>query len=974
LGEYLYLTDALIRLTIGKYLALLCLFFTGAVIGQEPYSLTIDKSKGLISENVYDIFQDSKGFIWIAHDEGLSRYDGVNFKNYSSPFQSSKGGSCIREDLYGRIWYENFDGYFFYIEHDSLKALPDVKPVGFCRFGIIGNKLLTIQNKGIYIYNLHTLKLHKKIPINLTYYTSAECSNGRYYLIMTNVFEFDSNGAMTIIPNFKSEGKWPGGASQAKHKVLLYDRNNSMRANYQVGQNACFKKFNMPFEGFIQTESYTDSCYWFCTSDGVYGFTESGTPLNNGEPYFRNKSISRVLKDKEGNFWFGTTNGGVLFVPDLNTRVFSYPFAVVKLKTAGADLLAGTKSGQVYLMPGNSMQPRLLMDNQVNKEILYLDYDSISDLIYSTSNRFFAFNRKGQECWKSEISIKQCVRTANGYFAFSATGVSGLLTFDKTLDLRKSPCFKSTGSPSGNLEVSHFVDGARGKATAYDGATATIYYSLNTGTFLFKNCALTETRVNGQRFYVSEFQQNDTSVVALSTQGKLYRLHHGIASELNYTKNQPDLLCQDIRLSRGYLFVSTSQGLFFSAPGELYGKFRPLGVNFSGSKVYDMEVNNGVFHAAIGQGIVNIPLNKLEMPVPGADFIVNHIKANNRQIQSGSQLEYTENNINIDYSVICFRNTESENVFYKINDGEWIKTVGKLRALSLAALSPGDYKITFSTGLYGPDTENTTEVTFTILQPWWLTKSFILSSILLALLAFFGVYWWQTGLLRRQNQLLTQKFELEKNLRQSVLKSIKAQMNPHFFYNALNTIQSFIFTDDKRSASTYLSKFSKLTRTILEMSEKENVTLAEEIEALTLYLDIEKVRFDNDFNFEITKPQNINPELIRIPSMLIQPYVENAIKHGLLHKKGNKQLHLKFEFENGLLTVLVSDNGIGRQRSYELNKIKQKKHSSFATQANSTRLSILNKDEARVGVEFVDKKDALGNAEGTDVILRIPTV
>jgi LytS/YehU family sensor histidine kinase len=178
--------------------------------------------------------------------------------------------------------------------------------------------------------------------------------------------------------------------------------------------------------------------------------------------------------------------------------------------------------------------------------------------------------------------------------------------------------------------------------------------------------------------------------------------------------------------------------------------------------------------------------------------------------------------------------------------------------------------------------------------------------------------------------------------------------------------------DDKRNASTYLSKFSKLTRTILEMSEKETVSLAEELEALNLYLDIEKVRFSEDFNFAIKIDKKINTDTVKIPSMLIQPYIENAIKHGLLHKKGRKELMLDFEMKQGVLLITLDDNGIGRKRSGEINRIKNSNHQSFATEANSRRLDILNKSESKVGVEYEDKMDQLGNSKGTIVTIRIP--
>lgn len=148
--------------------------------------------------------------------------------------------------------------------------------------------------------------------------------------------------------------------------------------------------------------------------------------------------------------------------------------------------------------------------------------------------------------------------------------------------------------------------------------------------------------------------------------------------------------------------------------------------------------------------------------------------------------------------------------------------------------------------------------------------------------------------------MLNEKVELEQNLHKSIMKTIKSQMNPHFFYNALNTIQAFIFTNDKAKANTYLAKFSKLTRLILEQAEKETITLAEEINTLQLYLELEKIRFNNNFEYRINADSIDNKELIEIPPMLIQPYIENAIKYGLLHKKSDRLVKIDFVIDENL--------------------------------------------------------------------------
>jgi tetratricopeptide (TPR) repeat protein len=250
---------------------------------------------------------------------------------------------------------------------------------------------------------------------------------------------------------------------------------------------------------------------------------------------------------------------------------------------------------------------------------------------------------------------------------------------------------------------------------------------------------------------------------------------------------------------------------------------------------------------------------------------------------------------------------------------------------------------------------------------------FMISLLLLA--GSIGYFLFERYKHKKESQAWATQLRYEQNLNKSVLTSIKAQMNPHFFYNALNTIQSYIFSDDKRNATTYLNKFSNLTRMILEMSEKDRVPLKQEIKALTLYLELEKSRFHENFSFQLNVDEQIDQEMVSIPTMLIQPYVENAIKHGLLHKTEDRQLMIDIRQSEQTLQVSIDDNGVGRAQSAEFNKQRPDKPESFSSQANQIRLDILNNGrQSKVGVQFIDKHNEHQVATGTTVIISIPLV
>ncbi|MCH4830292.1 sensor histidine kinase [Flavobacterium columnare] len=227
--------------------------------------------------------------------------------------------------------------------------------------------------------------------------------------------------------------------------------------------------------------------------------------------------------------------------------------------------------------------------------------------------------------------------------------------------------------------------------------------------------------------------------------------------------------------------------------------------------------------------------------------------------------------------------------------------------------------------------------------------------------------------IKKRNQLILDKINLEKNVNQSNLRALKSQMNPHFFFNALNTLQSYIVANEKNEAIEYLSKFSNLTRIILEMTDKDWISIADEVKTLKLYLEIEKARFEEDFLFSIKTQADLDVEAIKIPSMLLQPYVENALKHGLLHKFGIKELYINFTIKDKILSILIEDNGIGRKKSQELNQIKNKKHQSFATNALQNRIDLLNEyNQKNISIEIIDKLTDNKLPNGTLIVIQIP--
>jgi LytS/YehU family sensor histidine kinase len=198
-------------------------------------------------------------------------------------------------------------------------------------------------------------------------------------------------------------------------------------------------------------------------------------------------------------------------------------------------------------------------------------------------------------------------------------------------------------------------------------------------------------------------------------------------------------------------------------------------------------------------------------------------------------------------------------------------------------------------------------------------------------------------------------------------------MNPHFMFNSLNSIKYFILQSKPETAAEYLSDFAHLIRMILQHSRKSNITLSEELEVLELYIELEQLRFGEAFEFSKIIDPSVELEFVKIPPMLLQPYVENAIWHGLNHSKSKGSLILEIRKTDDFILCIIDDNGIGRTKSASLKSLNATKYKSMGMGITQNRIDLINKlNQMGIAVEIIDKKDQDGSALGTKVVLKIP--
>lgn len=953
------------------YYVILWVIGLNKLVAQDPYFVAINIEKGLPSNSVYNILQDTKGFMWFAHDEGLSRYDGYEVKTYINSNQSAKAGTCLNEDKYGRIWYENFDGYVFYVQNDTLHALKHQHlPVGFLEYGILEDKLCVLANGLVDFYDLKTLRFLKSVEIPKGFVTSAIASNNKYY-ISNNTFTYiDSSGNFFNVTNTSSREKIPSFMQKDDEGVFAVTRFNELGTCYHIQNDSLKTKFKIPEVSYIQAAYFVNDCYWFFTTKGVYVYNKLGQIQNNGEPYFKEKNIRGVYKDREDNFWFSTASEGLLMVPNIDAKVIFKQIKPNRFDYGDNKLFVGTRDHKIISIDLEKNSTRVYFDGQSNHDIFILNFDEQTQSIYFTSNDFACVDLNGKVKSLARIAIKDIVRVDNIYSAFAASGTFGLLKHNFTKANEWDSIF-NTNVLSVNSIFSGFSSEVRSKSICYLPSKKEVFVITSAGLFKFTPHSLVEVTSGGKQIFGKKIRSYKNKIFILLGEGKIISYENGIFKSYLDGKFSSESQIKNFTIQQNNLLLQVNKSIYYiNLNNDL-----PFYQGSYDEEITDMFVKNGQLFLATSNGIITQKLCLGKQTSVNAWLNLNSLKVNNQfyDLSASNQFNYNQNNIEINYSILCFKTKEEVPLSYRINEGDWIQTQPESRNLNLASLSPGVYKIDFILNSIQENALPLKSITFIIQKPWWQKWWFYLVVIVLFLFLVFAIYVWRTNELIKKNKLATEKMELENALNRSVLTAIKSQMNPHFFHNALNTIQSFIYSNDKKNASTFLNKFSKLTRMILEMSEKDKVTLSEEIASILLYLEIERVRFNDDFEFKIEIQNHIDQEMIKIPSMILQPYIENAIKHGLLHKAGLKKLQIEFKQEEKYLVITINDNGIGRKRSLELNKIKRDKHQSFSTDANETRLNLLNRGNLRkVLVEFTDKTDNYNNSEGTLVTISIP--
>lgn len=343
-------------------------------------------------------------------------------------------------------------------------------------------------------------------------------------------------------------------------------------------------------------------------------------------------------------------------------------------------------------------------------------------------------------------------------------------------------------------------------------------------------------------------------------------------------------------------------------------------------------------------------------------------------------LRYNQDNFAIEFNNIDFITLEAEkNILYKLEnyDNEWRKSSAEKKAYYYN-VQPGNYifRVKAANGKGGWGEKS---IVISVKPAWWNTWLFRIAAAIFFAGVFYSLIRWRLNeKFNRQLELAEKEKKLaglEQQKTALEMQALRAQMNPHFIFNSLNSINNFILANDRLQASAYLNKFSRLVRLILQNSQASFISLESELEALKLYLELEALRFSYHFEYKITVATELDIEGLKVPPLIIQPYVENAIWHGLMQKEDKGRLDIEVSQEDDYLFFKIADDGIGRRAAADRASKSATRHKSMGVKITADRITMLQSLNGTVSpVTIIDLLHPDGSGAGTEVLIKIPVI
>jgi len=935
----------------------------------QPNFLHFSIEEGFPSSETYFVQQDRDGYIWICTDRGVVRYDGYRFKVYSK-----KDGLTddvvfkTYEDPSGKLWFVTYNGLLSYWDGKRIRPYKYNNHIrNYLKNMVSTYKSLVVDRKGNLYYCAQQMpfiqisangKVTYPNYINdfrpkghQVFYTDGQWNFMASFsdLLSTKAFRI-KDGKRTFIGEFKSSSR----ISVAGTGESVFAQWNDEAVNI--------------FHPHLQ-ENYKSLIYlgcdkndvWFGTTNGITRkpISQFGNKWYPSETFLEGYSVTSVTQDNEGGYWFTTLEDGVFYAPGLAVKMYhadhqsNHLMNCVEVNGFGSDVVVAYANSYMDLK-GDWMQTNMLTYSRravFLKNKLYLSHgrDNLAPLT----------GRKGYNAtWFKDYFID-----SPHSFLYIKTGIG------RISDDGKEEYIYLSKDDMGPFKQRYL------EAIAVDRKGRMFVGSIH-GIFELKNGALTTSHFEKELFRtrVTDLDYTDHwgTIVATRGQGVYFLEDYKLTKQLTESNG---LL--DNHVNRVYvdylqnLWICTNRGLnkLRKLPnGKLEITQLTIAHGLPSNEINAVYVYNGTIWIATKKGIVTAPDDYSNNQIVQAQLKLELIETDKesfsrfkKRLTIGANREY----IKVILRTTNFRSGSNRPIRYRYDsDGKWLST--STGELLLSKPNGGEYSLEVSyQNENGVWSKPSVIARFTVMQPFYTTWYFILTMVMLGLLLVLGFF-------RLRIRQVKRKHALQKTINELEHKALRAQMNPHFIFNSLNSIQSFLIYEENEKAERFLLKFAHLIRQTLNNSREPYISIESEIETIKSYLELEQMRFKEKFEFEITCLLTQHEMSFGLPPMLIQPFVENAVLHGFKSLDSGGKITVIFEsIENQQLSCIVQDNGIGREASGSLNK---SGHKSFGTKITEERLQAFQEkygDHFRV--ETVDLKED-GKALGTIVLLKIPVV
>ncbi|MEJ5995970.1 histidine kinase [Pedobacter sp. Du54] len=937
---------------------------------------------GLPSNNVYRVLEDNKGFLWVITDAGVARFDGKNFQRYTT-----EQGLPDNEVLYlekeknGRIWISTYKQAPAYFDETKNRFVTPLSEKMQRWFENTAQSVLSPQLNGEMMFtNRDRFFLFKDTKIK-----SYGNRIGKWWGTPIKIFKDGS----TIVWNSEFV------VSKSMQKVsLIYFKNNSRTDSLEIGLSKPSKSLRgHVHEGNVYIWNRNDNTCVVLSQIKVNPirykrdtitvperyvdcfFTENSVHFTaySGKIYVYNKKTLRLIGIFEGNFLpnsYGEDSKGNRYVCTIDKGLFVYRKNLLQNLTMPPDFshtnfLSIAKRSDGTVFAGN-YYGEIVEINKNGKFSLHhtnkIATAKIRKILFSGKD-IYSFSEQGiYRNYKQRILIprNQNISFAKTAIVYNDTSIiigthSGLVR----LDTRTQSVHEMIPAPPNAIRITALVKAK--EPFVYFGSTDGLYqYNFNTNQYI----TLHQIHPNLSARITALSYTDDGLVWVVTSDNKIVALRGDkVILNFNFNTISNHIIRNITKGKPGEIWVSTSGGVtlvrYHSKGDRINLTTQSLSVNngLTSNEVQELFYQDGYIYAATSNGISVIPENYNVPKIAIPTFLV-HITINGKEVNilNHYQLEYGKQNIQMQFAGVDL-NGYFNRLQYQLDNNRWT-TLGQ-NILNVQLRTGKHFLKIRAIDLNGNISNKILTLQFNVAIPIWQNIWFLLIGVIVFQLIM--VYVISRYQKRKKEAKIAKRLATIQTaaLEQQAFTSL---MNPHFMFNALNSIQHYINVQDRQSANRYLSDFASLIRKNFEAAHQSFIPLEEEVENIQIYLRLEQMRFNEKFDYQIDISKDLDVEDWMIPTMILQPLLENAILHGIMPSQKPGKISILFTLNENDLLITITDNGIGivnskalkannvhKSRGMELIHKRIKALCSFDTHPISIRMEEVFKNKRNPG-------------------------